>query len=183
MYYYYETATGNSQWEYPKSTTQMSTPQTIITQPSVVSVAVPTLPAIPAFPSSHVLALQTQQMMMTAVAPGYAGMMMSAALTTPMVAPPVPAIPLVQTFTPPLPTTDTKKRPGDMLFQFCSMEILILYVYLEFFCFYLMIGGQHLVETFFALENLNMLKTTLCNVSELSFIFSIFGSFKKKTYH
>ena len=113
MYYYYETATGNSQWEYPKIS-QMSTQPT--TQPSMVSVAMSTLPAIPAFPSSHVLALQTQQMMMTAVAPGYAGMMMSAALTTPMVAPPmvappIPAISLVQSFTPPLPA-ETKKRPG-----------------------------------------------------------------------
>ena len=109
MYYYYETATGNSQWDYPKSSNQMSTPQSIITQPTVVSVA---MPAMPAFPSSHVLALQTQQMMMTAVAPGYAGMMMSAALATPLVAPPIPAIPLIQTFTSPLPTTEAKKRSG-----------------------------------------------------------------------
>lgn len=118
MYYYYETATGNSQWDYPKSSNQMSTPQSNITQPSVVSVAMPALPAMPAFPSSHVLALQTQQMMMTAVAPGYAGMMMSAALTTPMVAPPIPAIPLIQTFTPPLPTTEAKKRSGKIVLYF-----------------------------------------------------------------
>ena len=113
MYYYFENATGNSQWEYPKST-QLSVHPSTITQPSVVSVSIPALPAIPAFPSSHVLALQTQQMMMTAVAPGYPGMMMSAALTTPIMAPAIPTIlPMVQTFIPPLPTLETKKRPGN----------------------------------------------------------------------
>uniref|UniRef100_A0A7M6DL14 WW domain-containing protein n=2 Tax=Clytia hemisphaerica TaxID=252671 RepID=A0A7M6DL14_9CNID len=118
MYYYFETATGNSQWEYPASNQPVPTQQQV-PPPPVVSM--PTLPALPAFPTSHVMALQTPQMMMAApVAPGYPGLIMSAALTTPLVAPPIPAIipAMPPAFAPPPPqpplpsTIEAKKRPA-----------------------------------------------------------------------
>jgi len=123
MYYYQETATGNSQWEYPSTVPPQPQPQhpppssVALPTVSIAAVSMATLPALSAFPTSHVLAMQTQQMMMSAVAPGYPGLMMSA----PMVAPPLPTIlpvvvsqpAAVQTYqAAATTTTETKKRAG-----------------------------------------------------------------------
>lgn len=106
MYYYHETATGNSQWEYPSTTPQQQ--QVSVAMP--VSLPVAMSVSMPTYPTSHVLALQTQHMMMTAVAPGYPGLMMSAAMTPPMVAVSTPSI--IQSAQALQTTTDVKKRPA-----------------------------------------------------------------------